>query len=78
MKIVEVIWDDAYVTTSEMSLKKAGRVKPIRTKTIAYLMAETDQGLTLCTDTYPEDPKVGKIINFVPWGMIAEWFYLCE
>lgn len=78
MRIVEVVWDDAHVTTGSMTIKKAEKVKPVRTRTIAYLMAETDEGLTLCTDTYPESPKEGKVVNFVPWGMIAEWYYLCE
>ena len=78
MRIVEVEWDDAHVSTSEISLKEAQKVKPVRTKTIAYLMAETDEGLTLATDVYPKHPKRGKIINHIPWGMVVRWDYLCE
>lgn len=77
MKIVEVTWNDAHVSTESMTTRQAEKVRPVLTKTIAYLLAETDEGLTLCTDSYPDTPKEGKIINFVPWGMIVEWEYLC-
>lgn len=74
MRVVEVIWDDAHVSTSEMSIKKAEKVKPIRTHTVAFLLAENDEGITLATDTYPSSPKVGKIINHIPWGMVVNWY----
>ncbi len=78
MKIVEVVWDDAHVSTSEMTLKRAQKVKPVRTHTIAYLMAETDEGITLATDRYEKDPKIGKIINHIPWGIIVEYTELVK
>jgi len=74
MKIVEVIWDDAHVTTESMSVDEAIKLKPIRTSTIGYLMANTEEGLSLATDIYPKSPKEGKIINFIGWGMIVEWY----
>jgi len=78
MKVVEVHWSDAHVTTSDMSIKKAARQKPIKTTTVAYLVAENDDGVVLATDSYPDDPKKVKIVNFVPWGVIDEYYQYDE
>ena len=74
--IVEVIWDDAHVSTGETTVKRAQRNKPVRTHTVGYLIGENDSGLTLITDQYPDDKKTGKVHNFIGWGMIVEWYYL--
>ena len=74
MQIVEVIWDDAYSSSSEMSVKKALKAKPVRTHTVAFLLAENDAGVTLTTDRYPDDPKTGKLINFIPWSIIVSYW----
>ena len=74
MQVVEVIWDDAHVTTGAATLKSAKKIKPIRTHTIGYLMADTDEGIVVASDIYPKQPKSGGIINFIPHGMIVEWW----
>ena len=74
MQIVEVIWDDAFSSSSEMSVEDALKAKPVRTHTVAFLLAENDAGVTLTTDRYPDDPKTGKLINFVPWEMIVGYW----
>ena len=74
MRLVEVEWLDAHVSTSCSTLKKALKTKPVRTYTVGWLMAETGEGLTLCTDCYPDSPKEGRIINHIPWGMIVDWW----
>ena len=76
MKIVEVHWDDAHVDTGSTTISKAAKVKPIRTITVAYLVAENEHGVVLAADIYPETPKDAAIINFVPWGMIVEYWEL--
>ena len=77
MITVEVIWDDAHVTTSEMSVKKAQKQKPVRTTTVAFLVAENEHGVVLATDSYPDDPKNVKIVNFIPWGCVVDyWEYV--
>lgn len=73
MKIVEVCWDDAHVTTGETTISKSLKMKPVRTLTTAYFMSENDEGITLCTDRYEKQPKTGKIINHIPWGMVVWW-----
>ena len=74
MRLVEVLWLDAHVSTSSTTIKKAQKIKPVRTYTIGYLLAETGEGLTLCTDKYPDSPREGKIVNHIPWGMVEEWW----
>ncbi len=74
MKTVEVTWLDAHVTTSDMSVKKAQRQKPVRTITVGYLVAENEHGVILAADIYPDDPKNVKIVNFIPWGVIDEYY----
>ena len=74
MILVEVEWLDAHVSTSSTTIKRAAKTKPIRTITVGYLVAETEHGLTLVTDVYPDHPKEGKIVNHIPWGMITRWW----
>lgn len=74
MRIVEVVWDDAWVDDSEVSVKKAKNHKAIRTRTVGCLIADNEHGLTIATDTYEKDKKTVKIVNFIPHGMIIEWW----
>ena len=74
MPAVEVIWDDAFSSSSDMTMKKAQKNIPIRTHTIGYLMADNDEGVTVCADTYPKDTKTGAHINFIPHCMIVEYW----
>lgn len=80
MQIVEVVWDDAHVDTCEMSIRRAGKVKPVRTRTVAYLLAENDDGLVLATDTYEAKKykDTGKIINFIPWDVVVSYEHLIK
>jgi len=59
-----------------MIIKKAEKSKPIRTRTIGYLISENDHGITLATDTYEKDKKNVKIVNHIPWGMVVEYWKL--
>lgn len=72
--IVEVVWDDAHVTTDGTTRKKAKKIKPERTHTIGYLICETKDGVVLATDRYPNSKKHFGIVNFIPWGMVVEWY----
>lgn len=76
MKVVEVEWLDAWATTETSTIKKAQKHKPELTVTIGYLLAENEDGITIATDRYPKSPKQGKIINFIPWGIVSGyWVY---
>lgn len=78
MKICEVVWGDAWVESHDYSIKKAQSCKPIRTRTIGYLVAENECGVTLAADVYEKDKKNVKIVNFIPWGMIEEYWELTD
>ena len=74
MRIVEVIWDDAHVSTGGATLSGAKKIKPIRTHTVGYLMSDNEDGIVLATDIYPDHPKKGAIINYITHDMIVEWW----
>jgi len=76
--MVEIVWLDAHVTTDSTTIRKAAKIKPIRTKTLGYLIAENDDGVVIASDTYEKNPKEGGIVNFIPWGMVAEYWELVE
>jgi hypothetical protein len=78
LKIVEVTWDDAHASFDETSVKDAALVKAVRTTTVAYLVAENDEGLVLATDTYKDDKDVGKIVNFIPWTVVIDYVELIK
>ena len=74
MKVCEIIWLDAWVESSDYSIKKAQKCKPIKTSTIGYLVSENEHGVTVAADIYEKDKKNVKIVNFIPWGVIEEYW----
>ena len=74
MKVVEVVWGDAHVSTSDVSIKKAQSIKPVMTVTIGFLVADNDDGLVIAMDRWPSEPKDVKVHTFIPWGMIEEYY----
>jgi len=75
-KVVEIVWLDAWVASGDFSIKKAQKCKPIKTTTIGFLVAENEHGVTVAADIYEKDLKNVKIVNFIGWGMIEEyWIY---
>ena len=70
--VYEVHWDDAYVDTSDISLKKAAKLKPYRTITVGFLAHEGEEGIVLAMDWWPKSPKQVKAYTFIPWGMVVE------
>ena len=78
MKVVEVLWGDAHVSTSDISIKKAQEVKPIMTITVGFLVAENKDGIIIAMDTWPKHPKQVKVHTFIPWGMVEEYYEYIE
>jgi len=78
VKRVEVHWDDAWATTDETTVKKARKLKPVRTFTIGYLMAENEHGVIVAADTYKKHKKDGKVHNLIPWGCITGYWELVD
>lgn len=76
MKIVEVQWLDAWIDTSDVSLKKAKKAKPIERYTVGYLVNETDECITLSTDYFPSKEGRTKEVSalmVIPTGWIKAW-----
>ena len=76
MRVVEVLWGDAWISTGEVSFKKAETLKPVMRTSIGYLVCENDDGVVICMDKYEEDPKNVHTHAFIPWGWIeGYWEY---
>ncbi len=76
MKVVEILWADAWTSGGDYSIKKAQTCKPIMTTTIGFLVSDNEHGITLAADIYEKDKKNVKIVNFIPHGMIEEYWEL--
>lgn len=74
MRVVEVVWLDAWVETSTYSVKKAQKCEPVKTFTVGYLVSENEHGIAVGADGYEKDKKAYKTINFIPWGMVEEYY----
>lgn len=77
-KVAEVHWIDAYVSTSETSVKKAEKMKPCRTVTVGFLVHEGDEGIVLAMDWWPKEPRKVRAYTFIPWGMVEEVYWYGE
>jgi hypothetical protein len=73
--VYEVRWIDAYVSTSETSIKSASKMKPCRTVTVGFLVYEGDEGIVLAMDWWPKTPKQLKAYTFIPWGMVEQTYH---
>ena len=78
MKVIEIVWLDAHCSTDDTSIKKAKLQQPVKTVTVGFLVAENTHGLVLATDRYTDDKESVKMTNFVPWGMIEEYWEYAE
>jgi hypothetical protein len=79
MKIIEVHWQDAFIDTGDMSIKKARTLKPIKRFTVGYLISENDDCLVLSTDYFPNKKKKVTEISatmVIPRSWISHWEFL--
>jgi len=71
---VEVVWGDAWISTDDISVKKAKSLKPVKRRTIGYLVAENKECVVLCTDIYDKEPKTVNAPMVIPWGWVYEYY----
>jgi hypothetical protein len=71
--VVEVSWEDAFIDTKDLSLKKAKKLKPIRRSTIGYLIADKDDCIVLATDRFHKEKECNAPM-VIPKGMILEYW----
>ena len=74
MPVVEVEWLDAHSELTDTSTAAALKNKPVATRSIGYLLAENDEGITLVSDRWPGEPNRGFISNFIGWGMVRGYW----
>ena len=61
LPIVEVHWVDAFIDTDDYTVKSARKLKPIKRRTVGYLIAEKKSCLVLSTDYFPKGKTVKEI-----------------
>ena len=74
MPTVEVVWGDAWISTGDITLKKALKLKPVKRRTVGYLVSENDECVVLCTDLYDDEKRVFNAPMVIPWGWIYEYY----
>lgn len=75
MVIVEVHWLDAWISTEDMSIKKASGLKPVERFTVGYLVDANEDRIVLSTDYFPKKKKTREISApmVIPMGMVIYW-----
>ena len=72
---VGVLWNDAHSDLDTHTPKSAAKSKGELTYSVGQLIAESDEGVQLCMDTWPDHPRHGgKIGGFIPWESIIEYW----
>jgi hypothetical protein len=72
VKIVEVEWVDAWIDSSDFTMKEAKKLKPIPRKTVGYLIAENDDCIVLSTDYFPKEKNEVSACMVIPTGWIKK------
>lgn len=67
-----VVWDDAHASTSVTDAKAAALIKPIRTYSAGFVVAENQHGVVLASDLYHDHPGEAYGPMFIPYGMIVK------
>ena len=73
VRVVEVVWGDAWLGTSDVSIKKARKLKPVKRRTVGYLVSENDDCVVLATDSYDDEGGYNAPM-IIPWGWILEYY----
>lgn len=66
MRVVEILWGDAFIDTDDFDPKEAHATEPCFRYTVGYLIARNQYGYVLATDRYKDedDGVSGKM--FIP------------
>lgn len=76
--IVLVEWGDAFIDCSDISFKKAKKLKAVKRRTVGFYMGKNKDGdIILCTDIYDKKSDGdGAAPMLIPMGMVREWYEL--
>lgn len=73
--IAEVIWEDAWVGTTDVSMKDATELVPVIRSTVGYVISkDNDDCLILATDLYQKDKSIINTPMVIPWEIIIDWW----
>lgn len=67
-----LVWDDAHASTSTTDFKAAALLKPVRTYSVGFVVAENQHGVVLASDLYHDHPGEAYGPMFIPLGMIVK------
>ena len=73
MKVVEIQWQDSWIDTCDMKIKKAKKLKPIIRSTVGYLVSDNDDWVVLSTDKFKKSKHISAPM-VIPKGMILEYW----
>jgi len=73
VRVVECTWWDAWISTSDLSIKKAKKLKPVKRSTVGYLVADCDDWIVLSTDRFHKGKEISAPM-VIPKGMILEYY----
>lgn len=73
-KVVIVHWGDAWIDTDDFEVSDAKNTRPVRRRTVGFLIAKNQHGVTLATDFYsdPADKGTAAARMFIPKGMVEK------
>ena len=73
MRIVEVLWGDAFIDPCDMKIRKAATLTPVIRSTVGYLVAEKEDCLVLSTDKFEKGKEISAPM-VIPIGMVIDWW----
>ena len=71
MKVFEVKWGDAFIDTSDMTIAKAKKLRPVVRTTIGFLVTENAECIVLATDYFEKGKEISAPM-VIPQGWIIE------
>jgi len=73
VRVIECTWWDAWISTEDIKLVKARKLKPVKRSTVGYLVADCDNWIILSTDRFHKGQEVSAPM-VIPKGMILETY----
>ena len=70
-KVAVIIWKDAWGLSSEEEMSEWDAA-PVETVTVGFVVKESDQGIMVTSELWPEYPDHSANLTFIPHCMIVE------
>ena len=77
MRVVECTWHDAWISTEDIKIAKARKLKPVKRSTVGYLVADCEDWIVLSTDRFHKGKEISAPM-VIPKGMILEYYEYAE